>query len=129
MLLGPEALLLAGIAGACVATFFTFLPSFLFILAGGPLVETTHGQLRFTAPLTGITAAVVGVIVNLALFFGWHVFWPRGWTSGAPAGGLDFLALAIGLAAAVALFRAKANVILVIAACGAAGLVATLALR
>ena len=76
MLFGPEALVLAGIAGACVATFFTFLPSFLFILAGGPLVETTHGQLRFTAPLTGITAAVVGVIVNLALFFAWHVFWP-----------------------------------------------------
>ena len=129
MLFGPEALALAGIAGACVATFFTFLPSFLFILAGGPLVETTHGQLRFTAPLTGITAAVVGVIVNLALFFAWHVFWPAGWTSGSPAGGLDVLSLAIGVAAAVALFRFKANVILVIAACGAAGLVAALALR
>ena len=75
---GADALALAGIAGACVATFFTFLPSFFFILAGGPLVETTHGQLRFTAPLTGITAAVVGVIVNLAVFFAWHVFWPRG---------------------------------------------------
>ena len=66
MLFGADSLALAGIAGASVATFFTFLPSFLFILAGGPLVETTHGQLRFTAPLTGITAAVVGVIVNLA---------------------------------------------------------------
>ena len=65
-LFGPASLPLAGIAGACVATFFTFLPSFLFILAGGPLIESTHGQLRFTAPLTGITAAVVGVIVNLA---------------------------------------------------------------
>jgi hypothetical protein len=71
-----------------VATFFTFLPSFLFILAGGPLVETTHGQLRFTAPLTGITAAVVGVIVNLALFFAWHVFWPQG-LAGRRRGGLD----------------------------------------
>jgi chromate transporter len=129
MLYGPEALALAGIAGACVATLFTFLPSFLFILAGGPLVETTHGQLRFTAPLTGITAAVVGVIVNLALFFAWHVFWPQGWTSGSPTGGLDVLSLAIGLAAAVALFRFKANVILVIAACGAAGLLAALVLR
>jgi chromate transporter len=129
MLYGPEALALAGIAGACVATFFTFLPSFLFILAGGPLVETTHGQLRFTAPLTGITAAVVGVIVNLALFFAWRVFWPQGWTSGSPAGGLDVLSLAFGLAAAAALFRFKANVILVIAACGAAGLVAALVLR
>ena len=77
-LFGPEALALAGIAGAACATFFTFLPSFLFILAGGPLVESTHGQLRFTAPLTGITAAVVGVIVNLALFFAVHVLWPQG---------------------------------------------------
>ena len=117
---GPQALVLAGIAGACVATFFTFLPSFFFILAGGPLVETTHGQLRFTAPLTGITAAVVGVIVNLAVFFAWHVFWPRGATDGW-IGGLDFLALAIGVAAAIALFRFKLNVILVIAGCGAAG--------
>ncbi|MET0683098.1 MAG: chromate efflux transporter [Casimicrobiaceae bacterium] len=124
MLFGPESLALAGIAGASVATFFTFLPSFFFILAGGPLVETTHGQLRFTAPLTGITAAVVGVIVNLAAFFAWHVFWPQGWTSGTPAGGLDALSLAIGIAAGVALFRFKANVIVVIAICGAAGLVA-----
>jgi len=122
-LFGAESLALAGIAGACVATFFTFLPSFLFILAGGPLVETTHGQLRFTAPLTGITAAVVGVIVNLALFFAWHVFWPGGWTSGSPAGGIDALSLAIGVGAGVALFRFKANVIMVILACGAAGLV------
>ncbi len=121
-LFGAQSLVWAGIAGACVATFFTFLPSFLFILAGGPLVETTHGQLRFTAPLTGITAAVVGVIVNLALFFAWHVFWPQGYTSGATAGGLDPLSLAIGVAAGIALFRFKANVIVVILACGAAGL-------
>jgi chromate transporter len=128
-LFGVDSLALAGVAGACVATFFTFLPSFLFILAGGPLVETTHGQLRFTAPLSGITAAVVGVIVNLALFFAWHVFWPKGWTSGLPAGGLDALSLAIGIAAALALFRFKAGVIPVILACGAAGMAATLALR
>jgi chromate transporter len=61
-----------------VATFFTFLPSFLFILAGGPLVERTRDDVKLTAPLTAITAAVVGVIVNLAVFFAWHVFWPRG---------------------------------------------------
>jgi chromate transporter len=126
MLFGPESLALAGIAGACVATFFTFLPSFLFILAGGPLVETTHGQLRFTAPLTGITAAVVGVIVNLALFFAWHVFWPNGWVAGAAQGGLDWIALAIGLAAAVALFRFKTGVIPAILGCGALGMIITL---
>ena len=61
-----------------VVTFFTFLPSFVFILAGGPLVEATHGKLGFTAPLTAITAAVVGVILNLALFFAYHVLWPQG---------------------------------------------------
>jgi chromate transporter len=128
-LFGPEAQTLAGIAGACVATFFTFLPSFLFILAGGPLVETTHGQLRFTAPLSGITAAVVGVIVNLALFFAWHVFWPQGWTEGVRAGGLDALSLAIGALAAIALFRFRIGVIPVILGCGAAGMAATLAMR
>jgi len=119
---GPDALALAGVAGACVATFFTFLPSFLFILAGGPLVETTHGQLRFTAPLSGITAAVVGVIVNLAAFFAWHVLWPHGWDESSRLAGLDPASLAIGIAAAVALFRFKAGVIPVILACGAAGL-------
>ena len=67
--LGPDSALLSGVVAACVVTAFTFLPSFVFILAGGPLVESTHGRLGFTAPLTAITAAVVGVIVNLALFF------------------------------------------------------------
>jgi chromate transporter len=121
-LFGPDLLPLAGIAAASVVTFFTFLPSFLFILAGGPLIETTHGQLRFTAPLKGITAAVVGVIVNLAGFFAWHVFWP-----GGSVDSLDPVALAIAAAAALALFRYKTGVIPVILACGAAGLLATLA--
>jgi chromate transporter len=71
-----------------VAIFFTFLPSFLFILCGAPLVEATHGDLKFTAPLTGIAAAVVGVMVNLAVF-AWHVLWPAG-TDAAPfAGGFQ----------------------------------------
>jgi len=119
---GADSLALAGIAGASVATFFTFLPSFAFILAGGPLVESTHGQLRFTAPLSAITAAVVGVIVNLALFFAWHVFWPRGYDAGAALRGIDLAGLGIGIVAALALFRFKAGVIPVIFACGAAGL-------
>lgn len=118
-MLGSPAL--SGAVAATVVTFFTFLPSFLFILAFGPLIETTHGRLRFTAPLTAITAAVVGVIVNLAVFFAWHVFWPQGWTS-APLGGTDAFAVLVATAAALALFRCKAHVIPVIAACGAAGL-------
>ena len=106
-----------GAAGAVIATYFTFLPSFLFILAGGPLVEATHGDLKFTAPLTGITAAVVGVIVNLAVFFAYHVLWPTGFS-----GHFEWPSLIIGVAAAVTLFRFKVGVIPVIGACGAAGL-------
>jgi chromate transporter len=122
-LFGPEALFAAGVAGATVATFFTFLPSFVFILVGAPLVESTHGDIRFTAPLTGITAAIVGVIVNLAVFFAWHVFWPKGF-----AGPLDVFSVLVAVAALVALWRFKAGIIPVIAACGAAGLLHHLAL-
>jgi len=115
--LGAGALALAGCAGAIVATFFTFLPSFLFILLGGPLVESTHGNLKFTAPLTGITAAVVGVILNLALFFAGHVLWPDGFP-----GRFEWFSALVGLAALVALWRYKTGMIPVILACGAAGL-------
>jgi chromate transporter len=124
---GPEALALAGIAGGFVAAFFTFLPSFLFILIGGPLVEATHGEIRFTAPLTGITAAVVGVIVNLAVFFAWHVLWPQGSAAAPFAGGFEWPAALIGIAAALALFRFKIGIMPVIGACAAAGLGLSLA--
>jgi chromate transporter len=119
---GPEALAAAGIAAALVATFFTFLPSFVFILAGAPFVETTHGDLRFTAPLTAITAAVVGVVLNLAVFFAYHVLWPQGL-----AGRFDWVSALIGIAALVALLRYKVGVMAVIGACAAIGLFATLA--
>jgi chromate transporter len=105
-------------------TWFTFLPSFLFILAGGPLVETTHNDLKFTAPLTAITAAVVGVILNLALFFGYHVLW-RGDANASFVDNVDWLSAAIATAAAIALFGYKRNVIHVIAACAVIGLIAT----
>jgi chromate transporter len=114
---GPDQLFLSGAVAATVVTYFTFLPSFLFILAGGPLVESTHGNLKYTAPLTGITAAVVGVILNLAVFFAWHVFWPQGFT-----GRFDGVSALISVCALLALFRYKAGVIPVIASCGAAGL-------
>ena len=87
---GPESLFLSGAVAAAVVTAFTFLPSFCFVLLGGPFIESTHGKLQFTAPLTAITAAVVGVIVNLAMFFAWHVLWPQGWGRAARvAGGGD----------------------------------------
>jgi chromate transporter len=118
---GPDALLLAGTAAACVVTAVTFLPSFVFILAGGPLVESTHGNLKVTAPLAGVTAAVVGVIVNLALFFAYHVLWPQGFS-----GRFDALSAAIAVAAGVALFRFKVGVLPLLGACAAAGLGVTL---
>jgi chromate transporter len=111
----------AGVAGAVVATWFTFLPSFVFILAGGPLVEATHGKLGFTAPLSAITAAVVGVVVNLALFFAYHVLWPQGF-----GGRFDVVSAAIAVAAALALFRFKVGVMPLIGACAALGLPVTL---
>lgn len=119
---GPDALLPAGAAAALVVTFFTFLPSFAFILLGGPFIESTHGRLGFTAPLTGITAAVVGVIANLAVFFAWHVLWPQGW-----AGPFDWPSVLLGLAAAAALLRWKVGVIPVVVGAGLAGLAITLA--
>ncbi|MGC2048858.1 MAG: chromate efflux transporter [Gallionella sp.] len=117
-LFGPDMLFLAGAMAAVVVTWFTFLPSFIFILAGGPLVESTHGDLKFTAPLTAITAAVVGVVLNLAMFFGYHVLWPKGF-----AGTFDWLSALIALAAAIALFRFRRSVIEVIVACGVIGLI------
>ena len=114
---GPDGLFLAGAVAASLVTWFTFLPSFIFILAGGPLIETTHNDLKFTAPLTAITAAVVGVIINLALFFGYHVLWPAGL-----AGPFDWVSALIALAAAIALFRYKRSVIQVIAGCAVLGL-------
>jgi chromate transporter len=120
---GPDALLLAGFAGASVATFFIFLPSFVFILAGAPLVESTHGDLKFTAPLTGITAAVVGVILNLALFFGWHVVFPNA-TEAAPfSGGFEWFYALVSVAAFIALWKFKLDILKVIGICAVIGLV------
>ena len=116
-LLGPDSLFLAGALAATLVTWFTFLPSFIFILAGGPFVESTQNDLKFTAPLTAITAAVVGVILNLALFFGYHTVWPQGF--GAP---LDITSALIALAAAIALLKYKLNVMQVIAVCGLLGM-------
>jgi chromate transporter len=66
------------LAAVLVTVWFTFLPSFGFILAGAPLVESSRGDLRFGAPLSAITAVVVGVIASLALFFAGPVLWPGG---------------------------------------------------
>jgi chromate transporter len=119
---GADSLALAGAAGATIATFFTFLPSFLFILVGAPAVERTRHAIAFTGPLTAITAAVVGVVLNLAVFFAYHVLWPQA-TREAPFGGaFEWFALIVGGAAFFALWRYKAGIIPVIGACAVAGL-------
>ena len=122
--LGPGHLLASAILAACVATWFTFLPSFVFILAGGPLVEATRDDLRLTAPLTGITAAVVGVIFNLALFFAFHVLWPQGYPRP-----FEWPAALIGAAALIALLRYGLGVPKLIGACALAGLAIEFGLR
>jgi chromate transporter len=115
---GASHLLLAGAAGALIATFFTFLPSFVFILAGAPLVESTRNNITFTAPLTAISAAVVGVILSLAVFFAEHVF-----HISQPVQNWDLISLSIAILAALALWRFKLSTIQLIALCALAGLV------
>jgi chromate transporter len=124
MIFGANSLFIAGVAGASVATFFTFLPSFIFILAGGPLVESTRDNIRLTAPLTAISAAVVGVIVSLAVFFAEHVF-----NTAMPLAHWDWTAIVITLAACIALFKFKINTILLIFSCAIVGLVVSLLLK
>ncbi|OGT83736.1 MAG: chromate transporter [Gammaproteobacteria bacterium RIFCSPLOWO2_02_FULL_61_13] len=120
--LAPGMPVFAAVAGACTATFFTFLPSFIFIFVGAPAVEATRHELRVSAPLAAITAAVVGVVLNLAVFFAHHVFWPQGLDEP-----VELPALVLGLLATVALFRLRAGIIPLIAAAAAAGLVLKLA--
>jgi len=115
---GADAAMSSAFVAAAVVTFFTFLPSFVFILLGGPFIETTHGNLKFTAPLTAITAAVVGVIINLAFFFAYHVFWPQGLEQP-----IDWASVVLAVGALIAIFRLKMNVIPVILLSGLLGMI------
>ena len=102
-----------GLAGATVATFFTFLPSFLFILIGAPFVERSRGLQAFSAPLTAITAAVVGAILHLTLTLGQQVMFP--------AGAVDVFALLLTAAGLLALVRGWLGVMPLIALCAVLG--------
>ena len=73
----------SAVVGALVTTYTTFLPCFLFIFLGAPYIEVLRGNKNLTGALTGVTAAVVGVVLNLALVFGAAVIWPRGLEGGA----------------------------------------------
>lgn len=118
-ILGPDSLFLGAALAAVVVTWFTFLPSFIFILAGGPLVESTRGNLQLTAPLTAITAAVVGVIASLAVFFLAHLAYQP--AQGGNPVSLDWAALLIAVLAGFALMRLKWGVLVVIASCAVLG--------
>ncbi len=107
----------SGVIGALVTTWTTFLPSFLFIFLGAPYIESLRGNRQLTGALSGITAAVVGVVLNLALVFGAAVIWPRGW-----AGSADWFAAALSVAAFFALYRLKADVLWVVIGGGLLGL-------
>jgi chromate transporter len=111
----------SAVVGALVTTYATFLPCFIFIFLGAPYIEVLRGNKNLTGALTGITAAVVGVVLNLALVFGAAVIWPQGL-----AGGTDFFALAMSAAAFVALYKLKADVLWVVLAGGLVGLAWTL---
>jgi chromate transporter len=108
---------LSGVIGALVTTWTTFLPCFIFIFLGAPYIESLRGNRRLQGALSGITAAVVGVILNLALVFGAAVIWPRGL-----AGGTNWFAAALGVAAFFALYRFKADVLWVVISGGLIGL-------
>ncbi len=99
----------SGIIGALVTTYTTFLPSFLFIFLGAPYIESLRGNRHLTGALSGITAAVVGVVLNLALVFGAAVIWPQGLT-----GGTDWFVIAMSLAAFFALYRLKVDVLWIV---------------
>ena len=115
---GPFGLFWSGCAGALIATFFTFLPSFVFILAGAPLVEASRGNLRLSAVLSAISAAVVGVIVSLGALFAAHVFRLE-----QPLSRWDWLAILIASVAAIALVRFKVSTVRLLLACAITGLV------
>jgi len=106
---------MGGLMGSLVATYFTFLPCFLFIFLGGPYIEKFRNNAKFSATLSSITAAVVGVVLNLAVWFGLQVLFPT-------QGGFSWFAAIIGAAAFAAIQWFKVGMITVIAVSGLLGL-------
>ena len=113
--------LLAGTLAAGITTWVTFLPSFLFILAGAPHMERLRHVRALSFALSGITAAVAGVILNLAVWFGLHVFFPA---PGKP----DYFVLAMSVVFFLGLWKGRWGVVPVVMAGGVAGLLAKFAL-
>ncbi len=116
--------LTSGVIGALITTYTTFLPSFLFIFLGAPYIEKLRGNKLLGGALSGVTAAVVGVILNLSLVFGAAVIFPNGFN-----GSINWFAAILSIAAFVALFRLKVDVLWVIIAGGSIGLLRSLILN
>jgi chromate transporter len=108
--------LLSATLGALVTTWTTFTPCFLWIFLGGPYIEKLRGNEAVTTALSAVTAAVVGVVLNLAVWFGWHIIFP-GSTS------VDWIAILIGTVAWIGMMRWQWNIILVVLGAGGAGLI------
>lgn len=113
--------LAAGVLGGLLATFGMFLPSFFLVFAGAPYIEALTANPRLQAAFTGITAAVVGVILKLGVVFATATFWPA-WAGG----GFDAFACALAVLSGLALWRWSTGVHLLVLACGAAGAAWTL---
>jgi len=108
--------LTAGILGAAITTWVTFLPCFLFVFLGAPHVEGLRARPALGSVLTAITAAVVGVILNLSIWFAWHALVPEG-------GGFDWFVAVLAVAAWIAMERFKIGVIPMLGACALAGMI------
>jgi chromate transporter len=104
--------------GAAMTTWTTFVPCFLWIFLGAPHIEQLRGNARVGSTLTTVTAAVVGVVLNLAVWCGLQVIFPRG-----GAGGVEWLAVAIGVVAFAAMQFFRVGIVPVVIASGAIGLV------
>jgi chromate transporter len=112
--------LLYGVIGAAITTYVTFLPCFLFIFLGAPYIELLAENRRLQAALVGVTAAIVGVIMNLAVFFGSKVLFPE-------SGTFDFFALAVTVVSFILLQRLKIPIHFLVPIGALVGMVWTLA--
>ena len=126
--------LLAGLVGAAVATWATFAPCFMWIFLGAPFIEELRGRTRLSTGLTAITAAIVGVVLNLALWFAINTLFNSvrevnvfGGPVPVPVwSSVDWFAVAVAAVAFIGLWRYRWNVIPVVAASATAGLLYTL---
>ena len=114
----------SAVLGALITTYVTFLPCFVFIFMGAPYIEILRGNKNLTGALSGVTAAVVGVVLNLALVFGATVVFPNG----VAGGNVEWFSAVMSLAAFIALYKFKASVLLVVLIGGLIGLIRMLLL-